>query len=279
MTTLRQITVVRLAPRIRTVRHYTGPRGADGAGGGGGLDNVVEDLTPALGGTLDGQGNDVDDVVIKNSTINISNLEGLGTGLLAAFAVNMGNPGALQAWSAVLDATTASFTLTDESKLDGIEAGADVTDAANVTAAGALMDSECADVAALKAATGAIYTAGTIARHATAVFDGGGSVLTVGAQVRVTVPVAGTIQKVRMLADVSGSAVVDIWKDTYANFPPLDADSITAAAPPTISAATKSEDETLTGWTTAIAAGDVLIFNLDSVATITHLTVELEILV
>lgn len=33
---------------------------------------------------------------------------------------------------AVLDATTASFLTTDESKLDGIEAGADVTDAGNV---------------------------------------------------------------------------------------------------------------------------------------------------
>jgi hypothetical protein len=39
----------------------------------------------------------------------------------------------------VLAATTASFTTTDESKLDGIEAAADVTDTANVTAAGAVM--------------------------------------------------------------------------------------------------------------------------------------------
>jgi hypothetical protein len=39
----------------------------------------------------------------------------------------------------VLAATTASFTTADESKLDGIEAAADVTDAANVAAAGAVM--------------------------------------------------------------------------------------------------------------------------------------------
>ena len=48
----------------------------------------------------------------------------------------------VQAWDAVLDATTASFTTADETKLDGIEALADVTDTTNVTAAGALMDSE-----------------------------------------------------------------------------------------------------------------------------------------
>jgi hypothetical protein len=39
----------------------------------------------------------------------------------------------------------------DGTKLDGIEAAADVTDATNVTAAGALMDSELTDIAAVKA--------------------------------------------------------------------------------------------------------------------------------
>ena len=43
------------------------------------------------------------------------------------------------------------FTDADHSKLNGIEASADVTDTANVTAAGALMDSECASVTSLKA--------------------------------------------------------------------------------------------------------------------------------
>ena len=41
----------------------------------------------------------------------------------------------VQAHSAVLDATTASFLTADETKLDGIEAAADVTDEANVTTA------------------------------------------------------------------------------------------------------------------------------------------------
>ena len=38
----------------------------------------------------------------------------------------------------------------DKTKLDGIEANADVTDTANVTAAGALMDSEVTDLAGIK---------------------------------------------------------------------------------------------------------------------------------
>lgn len=44
-----------------------------------------------------------------------------------------------------------AFVNGDKTKLDGIETGADVTDTANVTAAGALMDSECASLADVKA--------------------------------------------------------------------------------------------------------------------------------
>ena len=46
----------------------------------------------------------------------------------------------------------------DGAKLDGIEAGADVTDATNVTAAGALMDSELTDIAAVKALNQGVAT-------------------------------------------------------------------------------------------------------------------------
>ena len=48
----------------------------------------------------------------------------------------------VQAYSSVLANTTASFTTADETKLDGIEALADVTDATNVAAAGAVMESD-----------------------------------------------------------------------------------------------------------------------------------------
>ena len=55
--------------------------------------------------------------------------------------------------------TTNDFTNADHTKLDGIEASADVTDVTNVTAAGALMDSELAGLAAVKATTGTFLTA------------------------------------------------------------------------------------------------------------------------
>ena len=60
-----------------------------------------------------------------------------GATLRASIGVSIGSD--VQAHSAVLDATTASFLIADESKVDGIEALADVTDATNVSAAGGLL--------------------------------------------------------------------------------------------------------------------------------------------
>ena len=109
------------------------------------------------------------------------------------------------------------------------------------------------------------------------IIDGGPAVIATGLKGYLEVPFACTILGVTLLADVSGSIVVDIWKDTFANFPPVVADTITAAAKPTITAALKSQDGTLTGWTTAIAAGDILAFNVDSVATIKKVTLSLKV--
>lgn len=111
----------------------------------------------------------------------------------------------------------------------------------------------------------------------TYVIDGGGAVPTAGVKGFLQVPYNCTIQSVTLLADQSGSVVVDIWKDIYANYPPTDADSITASAVPTISSATNSTDSTLTGWTTAITAGDVLGYNIDSISSITRLTIALKV--
>lgn len=107
--------------------------------------------------------------------------------------------------------------------------------------------------------------------------DGGGSAISTGVKGFIEVPYNCEIIQVTMLADQSGSAVVDIWKDTYANYPPTDADTITSAAVPTITTATKSQDSTLTDWTTSISAGDILGFNVDSATTIERLTLILKV--
>lgn len=108
------------------------------------------------------------------------------------------------------------------------------------------------------------------------IIDGGGSAITTGVKGDIALDFAATINQVTLLADQSGSIVVDIWKDTYANYPPTVADTITASAKPTLSSATKSKDSTLTGWTTSVASGDTLRFNVDSATTVTRVLVLLK---
>jgi hypothetical protein len=92
-------------------------------------------------------------------------------------------------------------------------------------------------------------------------------------------PFAGTLTRWTLLADIAGAIVFDIWKDSFANFPPVIADTITASAKPTLTASDdEAESTTLTGWTTAFAEGDIFRFNVDSVATIRRVTLELKYL-
>jgi hypothetical protein len=111
--------------------------------------------------------------------------------------------------------------------------------------------------------------------------DGAGDVITTGVKGFLVVPLTGTITEAILLSTdasaTAGSIVIDVWKDSFANYPPANADSITASAPPTLSGVNKSQDTTLTGWTTNVTAGDILGFNVDSAATVTRVTLTLEI--
>jgi hypothetical protein len=110
----------------------------------------------------------------------------------------------------------------------------------------------------------------------TFIIDGGGSAITTGEKGDLTIPFDCVINEWTLLADQSGSIVVDIWKDTYANYPPTVADTITGSAKPTISSSTKGQSSTLTGWTTTITAGDCLAFNVDSASTVQRVTLSLK---
>jgi len=109
------------------------------------------------------------------------------------------------------------------------------------------------------------------------VIDGGGSVITTGQKGHIVVDFACTIVAWTILADASGSIVVDVWADSYANFPPTVADTITGSEKPTLSSAQKNQDTSLTTWTTAIAAGTILAFNVDSATTVKRITVALKV--
>lgn len=109
------------------------------------------------------------------------------------------------------------------------------------------------------------------------IIDGGGSAITTGEKGHLEIPFKCEIQRVTLLADQSGSIKIDIWKDSYANFPPTDADTICGGNEPEISSAQKYQDSTLTDWTKTINAGDILAFNVDSAATVQRVTLVLKV--
>jgi hypothetical protein len=79
-----------------------------------------------------------------------------------------------------------------------------------------------------------------------------------------------TINQATLSGDAAGSIVLDVWVDTYANYPPTVADTITASAKPTLSTANKSKDVTLTGWTLAIPSDSYVKINVDSASGLTN---------
>jgi hypothetical protein len=78
-----------------------------------------------------------------------------------------------------------------------------------------------------------------------------------------------TIVSATVYASASCSAVIDVWAGAITTDHLTDltvADTITAAAKPTLSSATYSTDATLTGWTTGLTADWWMAWNVDSVS-------------
>ena len=105
------------------------------------------------------------------------------------------------------------------------------------------------------------------------VIDGGNSVITTGLKGFIEWGFAAQIMGWTIMADVVGSIVVDVWKDSYANFAPTVADSITGSEKPTLSSAQKNQDLSLTSFSTMVAKGDIWAFNVDSVSAIKRVTI------
>jgi hypothetical protein len=101
--------------------------------------------------------------------------------------------------------------------------------------------------------------------------------ITTGIKGYIPVPFACTITGMTLMADEVGSIQMDIWNAPFANFPPTNANSIVGTDYPTLSSQQSTQDTTLTGWTTALAAGSVLAFNVNSVTALKFVTLTLSV--
>lgn len=125
-------------------------------------------------------------------------------------------------------------------------------------------------------ASGAIHSASSAFLI---VFQGAsGALIASAAQVDVLVPFNCQVKKATILADASGVGIVEVWRDTYANFPPTGADRITG--PGIMITGTKTQDTALASWTnTFLNVGETLRFNVSgATTTINRMSVILEVL-
>jgi hypothetical protein len=137
-------------------------------------------------------------------------------------------------------------------------------------------ESQKATLVVRRGLSGSLYTIPVI-------IGDGTSVIPVGEWCDVPIDIPGAIAECLMLATIGGPGdlVVDIRRCTYTAYDnathPVVGDSIVASAPPTLSAAMKSQDTTLTGWSPNLAFRDVLRFTVLSASNIKLATLSLSV--
>lgn len=109
------------------------------------------------------------------------------------------------------------------------------------------------------------------------VIDGAGGAIAAGVKVDLPWPYNAKITGWEIMADQSGSIVVDLWKDTYANYPPTVADTFVGANKPTLATAQKHTYTAAAGAEWTINQGDIVRVNVDSATTVTRVLIALKV--
>ena len=130
----------------------------------------------------------------------------------------------------------------------------------------------------------ALYQPFIVSQRIGAAWSNGGSALVAEDAniVYARVSTGGTIVRITILGAITGDCEIDIFRDSFANYPPSDEDSIfssgsPAADYPAIVAGNKYEDTLLEAVDTTVNAGDVFGFRLRSSSGFDQLSVYVEI--
>jgi hypothetical protein len=108
------------------------------------------------------------------------------------------------------------------------------------------------------------------------VFDGGGSAVTVSSVCYARAPHACQITGWSILAQgTAPTTTIDVWKASAGTTLPSAAGTIAASAKPALATGNAVASSTLTGWTTAVAANEILGFKVDAIANATWIEVRL----
>ncbi len=223
---------------------------ATGGGGGGTVDSVVAgvgisvDSTDPANPIVTNIGSGVSILTITG-TINDSNVTFTATEDPTVLVINGAlyqKTGGAYTWSYSLGTITLSLPVGTGGQIYGLRSGT---------------------------------TGGGVASVGTTI-DGGGSAITPGSKGYITIPYGGTVQSWTILADQSGSIVIDVKKCTYAGFPTTV--SIAGSEKPTLSSAQNNRDTSLTSFSTSITEGDIWEFVVDSASTVTRVNLNFKVI-
>lgn len=107
--------------------------------------------------------------------------------------------------------------------------------------------------------------------------DGGGAAITTGVKGYIVAGFSGTIVGWDIVANASGSIVVDVWKSGTGTIPTV-ANTIAGTEKPTLATQQINSDLALSTWSsTAVTKGDVIGFNVDSATTVSRVTLTLRV--
>lgn len=282
------------------------------SGNPGGLDTYVQFNDGGLfGGDAGLTYNSTTDILSVTGAVNVAtggdyrinntsvlNATTLGTGVVNSSLTSVGTLGSLQVDNVNINGNVISSTDTngnidldpngtgfvrvlgdaplrlmdaDNSNFVAISAPASVTSDYTLTlpAAGG------ADNEVLQYNSAGIGSFASNTRTLNFVIDGGSNTITIGKKGVAVIDGDYAITGWTIIADQSGSIVVDVNRATYTNFPTTS--SIAGSELPTLSSAQKAEDLSLTSWTTTLSARDILEFEVDSASTVTRVTVALRL--
>jgi|TARA_B110000503_G_C7091785_1_gene389749 hypothetical protein len=112
----------------------------------------------------------------------------------------------------------------------------------------------------------------------TIAWDGQGGFITTGLTRYFVAPYDCTITGWSIVAEgTNPTCTIDVWKIVSGTSLPTIVDTITGTVLPYLSTGNVIRSSTLTGWTVAVTAGDILGFNIDSVANALTIKINLEL--
>jgi len=123
----------------------------------------------------------------------------------------------------------------------------------------------------------ALVTTADLTRTINFLVDSGSLDMVSGVKGSVTIDVSGIIDSWKLLADQTGTLQVDIKKSDYQSFPTFTSICGVSTNRPTLFNQNKNFDDVLSGWDTAVRAGDIFQFEVINSITIKRFLISLKL--